>query len=79
MSEDIDYKAEYDKIKAERDAFEKSLNEYIDKTNKLEADLKVQQTINRKTVGSSSEAPKEETTKVSIRDAFNSYKAKIKE
>lgn len=78
--DDIDYKAEYEKIKAERDSFESSLNSYIDENNKLKADLKVQQAINRRTIGANDEPPKDDkpTTK-RLKDAYAELYAKKKE
>lgn len=69
--EDIDYKAEYEKIKAERDSFETALNGYIDENNKLKADLKVQQAVNRRTVGANNVPPEDDKPKTKrLKDAY---------
>ena len=63
MTDEIDYEAEYKKVKAERDSFESALNGYIDENNKLKADLKVQQAVNRRTVGANDVPPEDDAPK----------------
>ena len=72
----VDFEAEYKRVLAERDAFAKALNDEVDKNNKLSADLKVQQAINRKTIGASGEPPKTDDPpkKVSLEERIAEYR-----
>lgn len=75
----VDYKAKYEEILAERDAYSTKLGEYVAENNTLKAQLKVQQEINRKTIGASGEPPKTETPGKSLTEAFEEYKKNYKE
>ena len=68
---EIDYKAEYEKVCAERDAYASKLDEYVTANNKLSADLKVQQAINRKTVGASEVPPQTDTAPKSVLTSYH--------
>ena len=71
------YEELYKQTLAERDAYANKLNEYVDANNKLSAELKVQQAINRKTVGVSETAPKDETeTKKSLKDKVSDFRSR---
>lgn len=76
---DVDYKAKYEEILAERDAYSTKLGEYVAENNTLKAQLKVQQEINRKTMGVSGDPPKTETAGKSLTEAFEEYKNNYKE
>lgn len=71
-----DYKAMYEAMVAERDAYATKLDEYVTANNKLTADLKVQQAINRKTIGASGEPPKGDDMpkKVSLEERIAEYR-----
>ena len=73
-----DYEAMYKQVVAERDAYANKLNEYVDANNKLNAELKVQQSINRKTLGVSSDPPKEDKGEsiVSLKDKIADLRAR---
>ena len=75
-----DYEAMYKQAIAERDAFANKLNEYVDANNKLTADLKVQQAINRKTLGASDNPPenKEDEPPMSLKDRISALRERAK-
>ena len=75
-----DYEAMYKQAIAERDAFANKLNEYVDANNKLTADLKVQQAINRKTLGASDDPPKnkEDEPPMSLKDRISALRERAK-
>lgn len=73
-----DYEAMYKQAVAERDAFANKLNEYVDANNKLNAELKVQQSINRKTLGASDNPPKEDEPPMSLKDRISALRERTK-
>ena len=75
-----DYEAMYKQAIAERDAFANKLNEYVDANNKLTADLKVQQAINRKTLGASDDPPKskEGEQPLNLKDRISALRERAK-
>lgn len=75
-----DYEAMYKQVVAERDAYANKLNEYVDANNKLNAELKVQQAINRKTLGASDVPPKEDKgeSTVSLKDRITALRERAK-
>ena len=76
----VDYEAKYKEVLAERDAYANKLNEYVDANNKLNAELKVQQAINRKTLGASDEPPKnkEDEPPMSLKDRISALRERAK-
>ena len=48
--DDINFEEELKKMTAERDAYASKLDEFVTENNKLKAELKVQQAVNRKTL-----------------------------
>lgn len=77
MTDEIDYESEYKKVLAERDSYADQLGKYVDENNKLKADLKVQQEINRRTIGASNNPPVP-TSGVSLDDALAKHRSTIK-
>lgn len=74
---EIDYKAKYDEVVAERDALSSKLDEYIGLNNKLKADLKVSQQINRATVGSDDPPKDTETHRMTLAERVAEYKKSL--
>lgn len=75
---EIDYKAKYDEVVAERDALSSKLDEYIGLNNKLKADLKVSQQINRATVGSDEPPKPPEPHRMTLAERVTEYKNSLK-
>lgn len=75
---EIDYKAKYDEVVAERDALSSKLDEYIGLNNKLKADLKVSQQINRATVGSDEPPKNPEPHRMTLAERVTEYKNSLK-
>lgn len=71
--DDTDYKAEYEKMKAERDALGKALDDKLTELNKANADLLVAQRINKATVGTSTDPPAGERKKLSMAECREQY------
>lgn len=74
---EIDYKAKYDEVVAERDALSSKLDEYIGLNNKLKADLKVSQQINRATIGSDTPPKEPETHRMTLAERVVEYKKSL--
>ena len=82
--EPTDYESKYNEIVAERDSLSNALNNYIAENNKLKADLKVSQQINRMTVGTDtkpveSDVPKTVTLSELIREYKNNMMKEVKQ
>ena len=78
MTDEINFEEELKKVTAERDAYANKLDEFVTENNKLKAELKVQQAVNRKTMGTSDDPPKDDLTpKKSVGDAFAEYREKV--
>jgi hypothetical protein len=76
---EIDYKAKYDEVVAERDALSAKLDEYIQSNNRLKADLKVSQQINRSTV-STAEPPADDIPKrKTLAERVSEYRKSLNE
>ena len=75
--EPIDYEALYKQTLAERDSYSQKLGEYVDENNRLRADLKVAQDVAKRTVGTSTDAPKQEVRR-SFDELVDEYRKSIK-
>lgn len=76
--EAIDYEARYHELVAECDSLSDALNNYITENNKLKADLKVSQQINRLTVGTDIKPVDVDVPKqVSLSDLIREYKTNM--
>lgn len=75
--DDINFEDELKKITAERDAYASKLDEFVTENNKLKAELKVQQAVNRKTMGISDDPPKDDLNpKKALAESFEEYRYK---